>query len=130
MNLRKTPRSLRAALLVTAALLFALSAPAQDAPKAELFVGYSYLRVNPTGLDGVNTHGWEASLDYNFTKHFGLKGDFSGDYCCGGDQHVRTYMGGPQVSWRSEKVTVFVHGLVGGAHAQGTGISDTSFAWA
>jgi len=118
----------KGALLSLAALLFTSIAAAQETPKAELFAGYSYLRVNPTGLEGVNTNGWEASLAYNFNRHFGLKGEFGGDYCCD-DQHIHTFMGGPQVSWRGKKANVFVHGLVGGAHVKGS-ITDTSVAWA
>jgi hypothetical protein len=102
---------------------------AQDVPRVELLAGYSYLRANPTGLPGVNTNGWEGSLAYNVSPHWALKGEFSGDYCCGGE-HLHTFMGGPQWAWRVNDATVFVHGLVGGAHAQGAGIADTSIAWA
>jgi opacity protein-like surface antigen len=104
---------------------------AQDTPSVELFGGYSYMRVNPGfGLDGVNTSGWEASLNYNFGPHWSLKGDIDGQYCCNG-QHLHSFMAGPQWSYRREKATFFLHGLLGGAHAEGlASASDTNLAWA
>ena len=119
-------------LIVLAVLVLAVSALAlaQDTPSVEIFGGYSYLRVSPTGLDGVNTSGWEASLNYNFGPHWGLKGDVSGHYCCNG-QHMHLFMAGPQWSYRTEKTTFFLHGLLGGGHAEGLGgASDTNLAWA
>lgn len=119
-------------LIVLAVVLLMSSAFAfsQDTPKWELFGGYSYVRVNPGfGANGVNTSGWEGAANYNFGKSWGLKADFSGHYCCSG-QSLHTFMGGPQLSFRSDKYTVFVHGLIGGAHASGLGASDSSVAWA
>jgi hypothetical protein len=100
---------------------------AQDVPKYEFFGGASYVRVNPTGLDGVNTSGWETSLNYNLGRHWGLKADFSGHYCCAGE-HLHTFLAGPQFSWRKDKATFFVHGLIGGAHVSAS-TSDRSVAW-
>lgn len=110
-------------VLVASCLAFS-----QDVPRFEVFGGYSYMRVNPTGLDGVNTSGWETSLNYNFSQHWGLKGDFSGHYCCNGE-HLHTFLAGPQYSWRNDKYTVFAHGLIGGAHADAAAATDTSVAW-
>ncbi len=119
--------------LIVVGLLLLLSSCvvwAQDTPSVEIFGGYSYMRVSPTGLDGVNTSGWEASLNYNFGPHWGLKGDIDGQYCCNG-QHLHMFMAGPQWSHRTEKTTIFIHGLLGGAHAEGlAGASDTNLAWA
>ena len=50
-------------------------------PKAELFVGYSYLRAVPAPSDGnrlVWLNGGSTSIAYNFTRHLGLVGDFGG----------------------------------------------------
>jgi len=48
----------------------------------------------------------------------GVTADFSGYYpsgCCGTNS-VHTYLFGPQVSFRLQRVTPFVHFLMGGAH--------------
>lgn len=117
-------------LIAAAAFVFlaACAAWSQDVPTFELFGGYSYLRVNPTGSSGVDTSGWEASGNYNFNRTWGLKADFSGHYCCGGDR-LHTFLGGPQLSYRSDRFTVFGHALFGGANAGGGGTSVNSAAW-
>lgn len=86
-------------------LCSALSAAAQEAlPKAEVFGGYSYLHIDteritgstldtgcnnifgpgtcPPGSFGVHpsANGWNASAQYNATRFFGIKADFSGHY--------------------------------------------------
>jgi len=77
------------AIAVFGALLMpALMVCAQDSrgtndgtPKAELFVGYSYLRAVPAPSDGnrlVWLNGGSTSIAYNFTRHLGLVGDFGG----------------------------------------------------
>jgi hypothetical protein len=109
-------------------LLGSLAALAQDkeTPKAELFGGYSYLRVNPTA---TNASGWEASLNYNINHWFGVKADFDGHYCCDG-QHLHDFMFGPQFSYRRSKTTFFVHGLGGVGHGNPSGFSGTAAVWA
>src|SRR5213596_2891209 len=62
--------------------LLPLAAMAQDTPKAEVFGGYSYLRVNElSGLGiGLNLNGWNGSVTGNVNDWFGVKADFSGQY--------------------------------------------------
>jgi opacity protein-like surface antigen len=132
--------------IVWAALAFALTASsfAQDFTKAEVFGGYQYTRINPgSGVDGDNFNGWNAAVQYNWSKAFGLKADFSGAYksvnTLAGDVSLRQhhFLFGPVFSARTEKSTFFVHALFGGAHATadtGTSLfgsaSDTAFAMA
>jgi opacity protein-like surface antigen len=128
--------------IVWAALALAMSVMsfAQDVPKVEVFGGYQYTRINPgNGLDGANFNGWNAAAQYNWSKHLGVKADFSGAYnsVLGVDLSQHTYLFGPVVSLRSEKATVFAHALFGGAHASAdagnTGFfsaSDSAFAMA
>ncbi len=112
-------------LLVGAGLAFG-----QEVPRAEIFAGYSYMNVNPSGATrSINTSGWEAELNYNLNKTWGIVGDISGHYCCSG-QSIHNFMVGPQLSYRLEKHTFFVHGLVGGSHASGLSQTDTNVAWA
>jgi opacity protein-like surface antigen len=129
--------------MIWAALALAMSvaAVAQDVPKGEIFGGYQYTRINPgNGVDGDNFNGWNASAQYNWSRAFGLKADFSGAYksVLGVSLRQHTYLFGPVVSARGEKATVFAHALFGGAHATAdagsTGffgsVSDNAFAMA
>ena len=121
--------------LVLAALLVFVSgvAMAQDHPKAEVFGGYSYLRVNPgQGVSGENfPGGWHASLAGNVNNWFGIAGDFTGHYkkIAGVRVNSHSYMVGPRISYRNnEKVTPFAHVLFGGVRAGGGGSSENAFA--
>src|SRR3954466_5036657 len=75
---------------------------AQDYPKAEIFVGYSYLHIDTNGASGssldqlCNTvtvgncpfifqlhpgfNGWNAAGQFNLSSWFGITADFSGHY--------------------------------------------------
>ena len=80
------------ALLLCSALVASAQKPEPDEyPKVEVFVGYSaFGEANSRGISfgadrrtsgdyGTNT-GFEASLIRNFSKHFGIKGDFSAHF--------------------------------------------------
>src|SRR3954469_4885679 len=128
--------------LIWAALAIALSATsfAQDFTKAEVFGGYQYTRINlGNGVDGQNFNGWNAAAQYNWSKAFGIKADFSGAYknVSGVSLRQHTFLFGPVLSARSDKATFFAHALFGGAHdTADTGsaffgsASDTAFAMA
>jgi opacity protein-like surface antigen len=126
--------------LAVIAIAFSAVSFAQDFTKAEVFGGYQYTRINPgQGVDGDNFNGWDAAVQYNWTKTIGLKADFSGAYKSVNDISLRQYhyLFGPVFSARSEKSTFFVHALFGGAHATAdTGttlfgsVSDSAFAMA
>jgi opacity protein-like surface antigen len=140
---------MRKVCLVLAFLLaVAVGASAQDVPKAEVFAGYSYARVNPGGgADGFNLNGWNASVTGNFNSWFGIKADLSGHYgtptvnnilpppaTLDVDTNTFTYLFGPQISARGERVTGFAHALFGGARVEGStlgaSISDSGFGMA
>ena len=128
---------MRKVLVVAALLLFVSGAAmAQDQPKAELFGGYSYLRINPGG--GVNGEnfpaGWHASIAGNLNNWFGIAGDFTGHYktISGVKTKVHSFMFGPRISYRkNDRITPFAHVLFGGTHvnagAFGVGASDNAF---
>lgn len=107
-------------------------------PNVEIFGGYSFFRANP---DGINLNGWEASVTGNITHYFGIEGNFGGHY---GSPNIygidipyadvthHTFMVGPKLTYRSDRVAPFAHFLIGAARA-GTGafgasISDTALA--
>ncbi len=113
-------------------VLWVIPCLAQDAPKAELFGGYAFTRINPgQGLNGENANGWAASLAGNVNHWFGVVGEVSGAYksVSGTKVHAHFYTFGPRFSYRSkEKVTPFAHFTVGGAHVGGGGASESGFA--
>jgi len=128
-------------------VVFCLCGPAfgQEAPRVEIFGGYSYLNFDfstPTkGLvDRESFNGWEASATFNVNRWLGLEGDFSGHYkgdclnVSGLTCKDYSFMGGPRFAYRRGKATVFAHGLFGGDHLSGSfsgfSISHTAFALA
>lgn len=95
-------------------LLAATSAvAAQETPRAELFGGYSWA--------GGNFHGWNASVNGNVNKWFGVTADFSGHY--GSERNVifeekqraLSFLVGPRfTARRGKRVSPFAYALFGG----------------
>jgi hypothetical protein len=120
-------------------------AQAQNTPVAEIFAGYSLdhaaLQIQAPGQANASTthgnfYGWNASLTVNPHSWLGVMFDVSGLYGrvssfntielpppCGPCtqpfnnivHHMYTVALGPQLSFRRQKVTLFAHGMVGGA---------------
>ena len=102
-------------------LFLFLSAPclAQTShPLAELFGGFSYVRVDADERDNRNLYGWNGSLSLNADKHFGFTIDTSGHYQDNTIERSRffTAMAGPRFTARNENATTFAHILFGGTH--------------
>lgn len=120
-------RLLAVTLVLAAATLPALAA---DAPKLDVFAGYSLLKS-----DDESRHGWEASGAWNFGR-LGIVADLASHYKGGVDD--LSYMAGPRFALHGEKVTPFVHVLAGRIRAKssisvlGVTISEsiTDTAWA
>jgi len=105
-------------LLCGVILLATVAASAQEAPKAEVFAGYSYMHVSDQG-QGANLNGGSASVSFDPNSWLGIVADFGGYHggANGINGDVYTYMFGPKVTYReNEKITPFVQGLFGGAH--------------
>jgi len=103
--------------LVAVFLLFvaAIATAAEDAPKVELFGGYSFLHCNP-GIDAnCNLNGWTASAAFKVNNSFGFVADFGGDYGTVkyNDMSVHSFLFGPKVAVRKGKVTPFAQALFG-----------------
>jgi len=136
-------RKLPAVLLVLLAV--GLAAQAQDTPRLEIFTGYSFVSAGfpfspdpDAGNTRGNLHGWDLTSAVNANRWFGIAGDFGGYYgsatkvelfkpancvLCTGNvdatlHNIHTFAGGPQVSVRAEKMSVFGHVLLGGAHVR------------
>jgi hypothetical protein len=134
------------------AVLFLLGiASAQNLPAIDVFGGYSYLSFNVpssiyTTTQRLAMQGWDGSVSVGLPIHrLAAEIDFSGHKLsdCGGDTGVNcsnfAYMFGPRYNLgdRSQKVTGFVHGLVGQDKAtlvntsgSASSTTDTSVAFA
>src|SRR5260370_8236195 len=111
--------------------LFGATARAQEAPKVDVFVGYSFLQANPgvRGVDSFHLHGGSGSVAYNVKSWFSGVADFGG-YNQGNVPFTRnsgtigTYLFGPRVSYHHfSKLTPFGQVLIALPH-------DNRFAFA
>ncbi len=120
-------------LVFGAILLCGIPALAQEYPKAELFMGYEWVRFG-TALGGnpnVNLNGGGGSITYNFNPAIGLKAEFTGMGFGNNSAtastglttltrsaNMFTYLFGPQFTVRkSSRVQPFAHLLFGGAYS-------------
>jgi len=108
-------------LLAIALLVPSLYAQSQDAPKYEVFGGYSWYGPGGTVPNGsVNTKvndfrkGWGGQLTYNFNRWAGIAVDANGHYGDFGNAH--SLAAGPQLKWRTGGVTPFVEAMIGVQH--------------
>lgn len=111
-----------------------------ELPKVEVFIGYSYVGAAPRNDRNriVGLHGGSESIAYNLNSHWGLVADFgayeSDHLTLGGvpptNVHANgalySYMFGPRVSFRRERVASFAQILFGGVHASNVNIPGCS----
>jgi hypothetical protein len=108
--------------------LFACSSPAQETPKAEVSVGYSFVEV----LEGYTfqMNGASSSVAWNVNNWLGAVGDWGVYHASPGvSLTANTYTFGPRFSYRHwYRVIPFAQVLVGGAHASAvtTGFTDAA----
>jgi opacity protein-like surface antigen len=140
-------------LMCSAAVALAQGTKSDDYPKIEVFAGYSALgEINSGRIDFGSTAsisanyatptGFETSVTGNFSKHFGIKGDFSAHLsnesgrgpltactptCITATQDSRlktrlyNFLAGPEFKARnSTRFTPFAHALAGVAHTSAT----------
>jgi outer membrane protein OmpA-like peptidoglycan-associated protein len=115
-------------------------------PKAELFLGYSYLRAVPAPADGNRLmwmNGGSASIAFNLNRYLGLVADFgaytnsqvrfTGAYTStvnvnNANVAALSYLFGPRLSFRNhDRVTPFVQALFGGVHANEVTLTNCTF---
>lgn len=97
---------------------------AQDAPKAEVYGGFSMVNVSDPGFK-ITPFGWAASVNASVNKVLGIVADTSGNYRDGGKFH--SVLGGVQLTHRLEKVSAFAQFKGGFLHSSGGGSSDNNF---
>src|SRR5271169_6379091 len=118
-------------LLLGFVLLLGMTAFAQEYPKFEVPVGFSFVNVHPNqaSLTSFNVFGGGGGFVYNFSSLVGIKADFMG-YTQGSGQKLTqngellgnvsgnlfTYMFGPQFKKHSGKFQPFGEALFGAAH--------------
>lgn len=114
-------KTFKVMLAVLAFSLLAVGSYAQDTPKGDVALGYSYLHVNAqNGGISANLNGFSGSAAFNVTSAFGVVGDF-GVYHgspAGIGFTATSYLFGPRFSFRSnQKFVPFVQALFGGVHS-------------
>jgi hypothetical protein len=118
----------KVALLIIAGLVLSATCLAADAPKVEIFGGYALFRADSglTTMPNQTSNGWEASVTGNVNRFLGFTADFNGDYTsantAGGNVtgHIHNFLFGPTVSYRTRRLTPFVHALFGVSHLTGS----------
>ena len=118
-------------VLLGMVLQFALAAAAQDMPKMETFLGYTYVRANSaTNIPAFSANGGSGQFVYNFSKYFGGVMDLGAVHNgnLGGftiDSTVVNFLFGPRWSFRYSRFTPYLEGLFGGAYlAQSSPVSS------
>jgi hypothetical protein len=119
-------------LLLSIGLLTAIGASAQDVPKVEVPVGFSFINVHPNlaPITSFNVFGGGGQFDVNFGSHFGIKADFNGytqgsglrnqleqhGYAGAANGNLFTYMFGPQIKKHTGLFQPFGEALFGAYH--------------
>lgn len=104
-------------------LALSVGAAAQDAPRMEAFLGYTFARFNPTrDISSINANGGSGQFAYNFNKNFSAvidlgavhKSDIHGTKF---DVTLANYLVGPRYGMRHGRVRPYVQALFGGVYA-------------
>jgi hypothetical protein len=129
---------MRGAIALGCIVLFGTAAFAQDYPRVEVPIDYSYMRWNPdaTYLRASNMNGGGGGIAIYINSYFGIEADFQGygsttqhiQYSVGSglcptgcnatfSGNMFTYTAGPIFKYRSEHIEPFIETLFGGAHS-------------
>jgi hypothetical protein len=108
------------------ALLFALTAAAQDVPKMETFLGYTYVRANSaTNVPAFSANGAGGQFAYNFNRWISGVADLGAVH--NGqigraeiDSTMANFMFGPRVSLRYSRIRPYFQTLFGGVYYTGS----------
>jgi hypothetical protein len=104
-------------------LLFSICAFPQDAPIVDVFLGYSFMRVNSAQtIPAFTANGGMATVGFNLNSHIGLEGEF-GFHHNGNvnnyefDTTTTSFLFGPRLSYgRSKRFDPYAHTLFGGTY--------------
>jgi len=101
---------------------FCISAFAQELPRTEVYLGYSFTRVNSgINVPAFSANGGLGEIAFNFNKWFSAVGSFNAVHNgnihdLNVDQTMFGYMFGPRLNARLGKVTPFFETLFGATH--------------
>jgi len=102
--------------------LFGVTAFAQDIPKAEVYLGYSFTRVNSAiNVPAFSANGGLGEIAFNFNKFFSVVGSFNTTHNgnihnLNVDQTLFDYMFGPRINFRMGRIVPFGEALFGATH--------------
>jgi hypothetical protein len=99
-------------------------------PRVEIFGGYQFTRIDFPFLGDHNSNGFTTSVSTNVNKYLGITADFGAGWGSPsfsdlkqgvppiGNLHFNSYsfMVGPRLTLRQDRVTVYGHALFGVAH--------------
>src|SRR3569833_211513 len=95
-------------------------AAAQEAPKADWFMGYSFIHPDATGYSPRLKQGVGTTVTYNFSQHVGLSIDLGFGRKDAPSQNLNfqntTLMAGPKFTWRGEHAMPFLEAMAGVGH--------------
>ena len=103
-------------------LMFAMVAAAQDVPKMETFLGYTYTRASTaTDIPSLSANGGSSQFVYNFGKYIGAVADLGAVHNgkIGGDRvdnTTATFLFGPRLSLHYSRIRPYFQVLWGGAY--------------
>jgi len=102
--------------------LFGVGAFAQDLPRTEVYLGYSFTRINSaTNVPAFSANGGLGEIAFNLNKFLGIVGSFNATH--NGnihnfhvDQTGIGYMFGPRLNFRMGRVIPFIEGMWGATY--------------
>jgi len=127
----------RKVLVLGIAILMGLAAFAQEFPRAEVGIVYSYTRFSPSlhYSPNMNINGGGGSFTFNLNRYFGIKSEFVGGgaskatwtvpvgnavFPAGASikssGNLFSYLFGPQIRIPSQKISPYFNFLFGGVH--------------
>ncbi len=110
---------------------------AQEVPTSEVYMGYTFIRVNTgTNVNAFTPSGGLGAFQVNFNKNFGVVGEFGGTHkegvsISGPDRALEqtqfSYLFGPRAFFnKAGRVAPFVEFLLGGVHnSRSFGVSNS-----
>ncbi len=114
-------RLIRLVLLVTFAILWPTALWAAEAPRIQVFGGYSRLQFDSKSLgftSNTGLNGGTGSVAFNLLPYFGAVGEFSIE--SGPNIRSRDWLLGPQVMYSKWNALFFGHALFGKAETRVT----------
>ena len=102
--------------------MFAMAAAAQNTPKMETFLGYTYVRANSTSkVPAYSANGGGGQFAYNFNHYVSVVADIGAVHNnnIGGnriDNTATNFLFGPRISFRYQRIRPYFQLLSGGVY--------------